>query len=123
MNYVILVFAGLMLIAGAVILVKPSTVFGLMSTYSKSLKLHVFAVVVRLFLGIVFVTSAQSSKFPLTLQVIGWLFIAAGIILSVIGRNNFKKLAGWALTLDPKYLRAGGVFAILFGGFLVYAVF
>lgn len=123
MNYVILVFASIMLIAGAIILVKPTIVFGLMSTYSKSLQLHVFAVVVRLFLGIVFVTSAQSSKFPLTLEVIGWLFITAGIMLSVIGRNNFKKLVGWGLTLLPKYGRASGAFAILFGGFLVYAIF
>ncbi len=67
MNYVILVFAGIMLIIGAIILANPTTVFGLMSTYSKSLQLHVLAVVVRLSLGIVFVTSAQSSKFPLTL--------------------------------------------------------
>ena len=123
MNNVILVFAGIMLITGAIILVKPTTVFGLMSTYSKSLQLHVFAGVVRLSLGIVFVTSAQSSKFPFTLEVIGGLFIAAGIILFVIGRNKFEKLVGWALNLVPKYGRAGGVFAILFGGFLVYAIF
>ena len=122
MNYVILVFAVIMLITGAIILVNPMTVFGLMSTHSKSLKLHVFAVVVRLFVGAVLITSAQNSKFPLTFEVLGGLFILAGIILSVIGRNKFKKLVEWAMNLVPLYGRASGAFAILFGGFLGYAV-
>lgn len=123
MNYVILIFSVILLITGAIILVKPAMVFGFMNTHCKSLKLHIFAVVIRLFLGIVFIASAQNSKFPLTVEVVGWLFIATGIILSFIGRERFMKLVGWAMTLVPRYGRASGVFAILFGGFLGYAVF
>lgn len=123
MSYIILVFAVLMLFTGAIILVKPMSVFGVMSTHSKSLKLHIFAVVIRLVLGTVLVTYAHNSRFPLTLEVIGWLSIAAALILSIIGRNKFTKLVQWAMTLIPSYGRVSGVFAMLFGGFLGYAVF
>ena len=122
MNYVILVFAVIMLITGVFILITPMSFFGVISAYSNSLKLHIFAVVLRLFLGVVLVTSAQNSKFPLSIELLGWLFIMASIILSLIGREKFKKLAGWAINLIPLYGRAIGAFSILIGGCLGYAV-
>jgi len=98
-------------------------VFGVISTHSKSLNLHIFAVVIRLVLGIALLTYAHNSKFPLTIEVIGWLSICAAIILSLIGRDKFIKLIQWAMTVIPRYGRVSGVFAVLFGGFLGYAVF
>jgi hypothetical protein len=43
------------------------------------------------------------------------------MILAVIGRNNFKRLMSWALSLLKPFGRVGGVAAVGFGAFLFYA--
>jgi hypothetical protein len=40
----------------------------------------------------------------------------------LIGRTRFKGLIGWAVEVSPIYKRMGGFAAVLFGGFLFYAV-
>jgi hypothetical protein len=42
--------------------------------------------------------------------------------LGIIGRANFNRLMSWALSVAPTFGRIGGLLAILFGGFLIYAV-
>ena len=121
MTYIILIFAAMMLLAGVIILVSPGIIFGLMKNHSKSLALHIFAVAVRLVIGVALIASAQSSKLPLTLDIIGWLFIAVGIFFCIIGRARFVKIVEWGITLLPSYGRVSGVFAILFAGLLGYA--
>lgn len=122
MSYVILVFGILILIIGAIILFKPDTILGLIRSHSESFNLHVLAVVVRLILGVALITYAAESKYPIALQVIGWLSLAAALILGVIGRARFKGLMNWAMNLASSYGHVGGFLAILFGGFLIYAV-
>jgi uncharacterized BrkB/YihY/UPF0761 family membrane protein len=122
MNYVILMFGSATVVAGAVILVSPEAVFNILRDKLDSLGLHVLAVVVRLLIGFALITYADESRFPLTLQVLGWLSIAAAVALGVIGRNNFRKLMGWAVSLSSAYGQFGGLITLLFGGFLVYAV-
>jgi len=122
MGYVILFFGLLLLLVGAVIIVKPDSVFGLIRNHSESLYLHVLGVVVRLILGIALITFAAESTFPIALQVIGWLSMTAAIILAVIGRSNFKRLMAWALGFSSSFGRYAGVLVMLFGSFLVYAV-
>ncbi len=122
MSYVILLFGILILLSAAVILVKPDIIFGLIRSNSESLGLHVLAVVVRLILGIALITYAAESKYPVALQVIGWLSVTAATVLGVIGRSRFKGLIRWALSIAPSFARFAGFLAILLGGFLIYAV-
>ena len=122
MNYVILVFGIMMILIGAIIIIKPDAVFNVLRSHSESVNLHIIAVVVRITLGVILITYAIESKYPIILQIIGWLLLTAGIILGAIGRSKFKKLMAWALTLAPSYGRVSGMIAILFGGFLGYAV-
>jgi len=123
MNYVILVFGILILLIGAIILTKPETVFGILRSRFESLSLHVLAVVVRIILGVALISYAGQSKYPIIVEVLGWISLAAAIALGLIGRSNFKSLMKWALNITSTYGRVGGVIAVLFGGFLVYAVF
>lgn len=122
MNTVILLFGILILLSGSVILAKPDTILGLFRSSSESIGVHVSAVVIRLILGIALITYAADSKYPVALQIIGWLSLAAAIILGVIGRSRFKSLITWALSLASSFGRSAGFLAILFGGFLIYAV-
>lgn len=122
MNYIILLFGFLILLSGALILVRPETIFGLIRSNSESLGLHILAVVVRLILGIALITYAAESKFPFFLQLIGWLSLTAAIILGVIGRSRFKGLIEWALRLSSSLGHFAGLLAVLIGALLIYAV-
>ncbi|MBW2252864.1 MAG: hypothetical protein JRF60_20180 [Deltaproteobacteria bacterium] len=54
-------------------------------------------------------------------KLIGWLSIVAAIFLSVMGRRNFNRLMSWALSLSKPLGHVGGVLAVAFGAFLIYA--
>ena len=122
MNYVVFVFAIIMLITGIVAFVRPMVIYRFIDACSHSLKLHIFAVLIRLFLGAALIIAAKNSTFPTALEVSGWLILLAGIALAVIGRKKFMELVKWALSLIPQYSRAIGLFAILFSGLLGYSV-
>lgn len=122
MNYIILFFGALIALSGAVLLIRPDTIFSIFTRYANSIGFHLFAIMVRIALGVVLVIGASESKFPVVLQVLGWLSISAALVLMVIGRVRFQSLIKWALRLAPTFTALAGLLAILFGGFLVYAV-
>ena len=65
----------------------------------EKLELHILAVVIRLVLGGLLIYFAGASKYPLIIEIIGWISIVAAVFFAVIGRNNFKRLMSWALSL------------------------
>lgn len=110
-----------MLLAGISLITNPNIIIKVLKNNADKLWLHVGAVVVRLLLGLLLIDQASFSKFPVTMQVIGWLAIIAAIIFTAIGRNNFKRLISWAFSLMKPFGRIGGALAICFGSFLIYA--
>ena len=122
MNYIILLFGAATLIAGIIIVINPETVFGPIRRNSESLSLHILAVVVRVIIGAALIIYAPESKYPTAILILGWVSIIAAAVLGIMGRKNFKRLMSWALGLKDSLGRIAGFFAILFGGFLVYAV-
>ncbi|MBX2879650.1 MAG: hypothetical protein KTR32_06955 [Granulosicoccus sp.] len=121
MNTLILVVGSLILLAGVLLLINQEIIFGFLRTYSEYPLVHVVAVVVRLLIGALLVMYSGESKFPVAIEVLGWIIIAAGIVLAVMGRANFRKLLHWVLIHLAPYGRIFGVVAFIFGGFLVYA--
>jgi hypothetical protein len=121
MTALIIAFGALTAVAGIVIVISPGAIVGLLTKYSAQLGLHVLAVMVRLALGILLVYSAGASKYPTVIAVIGWLSIIAALVFAAIGRNNFKQLMSWALTVARPLASLGGILAVCFGSFLVYA--
>ena len=121
MTILILIFAVLTLLAGLVILVNPDIIFGQFARHIDAPWLHVTAVSVRLLLGVLLIVQSSVSRFPLVIEIIGWISIIAAVFFAVIGRENFKRIIGWALSLQEPYGRAGGVLAAGFGAFLVYS--
>jgi hypothetical protein len=89
----IIIFGALTLLAGVVILINPEVIFGyLRSNFDKAV-----------------------------IEILGWLSIVAALSLAAMGRHNFHRLMSWALIILKPYGRVGGVFAAVFGGFLIYA--
>lgn len=121
MTMSIIIFGSLILIAGFFLLINPGSIFGFLRDNIDNSAIHVIAVVVRLIMGALLVTQSDLSRFPLGIEVLGWVFIVAGITLAVIGRNKFRYLMSWVLKNMKPFGRLAGLLAIVFGGFLVYA--
>jgi len=117
----IIIFGTLTLFAGIVIVINPQVIFGYLRKNMDKLELHILAVVVRLVLGVLLISQSSISKLPFVIEIIGWFSVAASIILAVMGRYNFKWLMSWALSLVKPIGRVGGVLAVTFGAFLIYA--
>jgi hypothetical protein len=118
---VIIIFGALTLLAGTVIVISPELIFGFLRKNLHKVELHILAVVVRIVLGVLLIYQSSMSRFPFVIQIIGWLSIVAALILAVMGRRNFKRLISWALSLAKPIGRVGGVVAMAFGAFLIYA--
>ena len=121
MTLLIIIFGTLTCLAGLTILFNPEIFFSLIRNHSSKVELHILAVAVRLLLGILLLIQSDVSRYPLVIEVIGWLSITAALVLALIGRGNFIKLMQWALSMAIKTGRISGVFAAAFGAFLVYA--
>jgi hypothetical protein len=122
MNYIIMLFGTATIVTGIIIVINPESVFGLMRRKLESLGLHILAVVVRIIIGVALIMCAAESKYPTTILILGWISIVAASVLGIMGRNNFRRLMSWALSLKPSFGLIGGFLAILFGGFLIHAV-
>ena len=121
MTYIIILFGLATLLAGVVIVINPEAIFGVLRKHYEKVSLHVLAVVIRVVLGILLIFYASESKFPIIIEILGWLSLVAAFIFAIIGRQHFLNLMNWAFSLLKTYGRVGGVFAMVFGGFLVYA--
>jgi len=121
MSYLVTAFGVLILILGAIVLVKQEAIFRILRSRSESLTLHALAVVVRLLLGMVLIIYASDSRYPIVLDILGWVSLIVAVVLVVIGRSNFKNLMKWVLNIRVMNGGLGGLLGILFGGFLIYA--
>jgi len=121
MTALIITFGALTLLAGVVILISPGVIFGYLRRNLDKLAVHILAVVVRLIIGVLLITQSDLSKYPLTIEVLGWLSIIAALSFAIMGRHNFHRVMSWALNFSKTFGRFGGLFAAAFGGFLIYA--
>ena len=121
MTLLIILFGVLMLLAGIIIVINPEVIFGFLRNNVERPGLHILAVVVRLVLGVLLIYQSTISRFPFVIELIGWISIVAAVFLAVMGRRNFKRLMSWALSLVKPVGRAGGILAVAFGAFLIYA--
>jgi len=121
MTLFIIVFGMLTCLTGVAILINPQLVFGFLRKHSDKIALHVLAIVTRLVLGIFLILQSDESRYPLAIEVIGWLSVVSALVFAALGRDKFSRLMAWALSFVKTLGRVGGVVAMAFGAFLVYA--
>jgi hypothetical protein len=121
MTLLIILFGALTLLAGIIIVINPEVIFGFLRNNLDRPGLHILAVVVRLVLGVLLIYQSTVSKFPFVIEIIGWISIVAAVFLAVMGRRNFKRFMSWALSQLKPIGRVGGILAVAFGAFLIYA--
>jgi len=107
---------------GFSLVLKPELIVGLIRESVDAVWLHVTAVVARLILGGALLTYSAFSKYPIILEILGWIAIITAMGMGGMGRSNFKALILWALKFTSSYARIGGWVTIFFGVFLVHAV-
>jgi len=121
MTLLLIAFGVFMVAAGIALVINPELIFTLLRANRDKFELHAAAVLARLVLGILFIYKAGVSKYPLVIEFLGWLFIFAAIVLTVIGRKRFMQLLSWALSLAKPFGRVAGILAVGFGSFIIYA--
>ena len=111
----------MILIAGVLLVLDSELIFGFLTNNTDNPVVQVMAVLVRLFMGSLLITQASLSKFPVIIEVLGWVLVISGVFLALIGVSKFRKLMSWVLTSFKAFGRIAGILAIVFGGFLIYA--
>ena len=117
----IIIFGILIFLSGIVILINPEIIFGYLRKNLDKPMMQVLAVVIRIVLGAFMVLESNISRFPITIEVLGWFSIGAALVLGIIGRKLFNSIMTWALSLSKSFGRLGGIGAIVFGAFLFYS--
>ena len=92
MTELIILFGTLILLVGIIIAIQPKVIIGFLRKRLGNLKLHIFAVVIRLILGFMLIAQSDESKYPLIIEIIGWLSLIAAFTLAAIGRRSFHRL-------------------------------
>ena len=122
MAYIIFIFGIMVLLGGLILLVKPDCVINIFIKFKNSLGFHSGAVIARIILGIALVAGSPGSRYPLILEVLGWLTLAAAAVLCLIGRNRFIKMIDLVIGTPRIFKRVMGFLGILFGCFFIHAV-
>ena len=103
-------------------LLRPVPFLNHMRRYAHAPRMRLVAVSVRLVLGIVLILAAGQSKYPLLLEILGWLSLAGALVLAALPWNSFIRLINWILDRFDRFAWLGGLASIGFGLFLVHAI-
>ena len=122
MKLIIKIIGIFILLLGFSFLIKPDYVFGWIEDNANNQSLYIMAIVIRLILGFLFIISANASKYPVFLKILGYIAIIAAIVLIFIGQNGFQDLISSVFSHIKSYTAVIGIVALAFGAFLMYAV-
>ena len=118
---VVIVFGVLITLAGLYMAARPAKFIDQIAALGDRIWVYAAAIGVRAVLGLVLIQQAASSKFPLVIEILGWISLAAAMILAALGHGRFTRLMFWIIGKARPIAPVGGLFAVLFGAFLVYA--
>ena len=121
MKLIIKLFGILMLLSGILLLIKADIIFVWIENNMENTSLYIFAIVVRLVFGILFIIAARESKYPGIIKFFGYLFIIAAIILFFLGQESFQDFITSVIPEVRPFAPVIGLLVIAFGGFLIYA--
>lgn len=120
---ILVLLLGLAICAGSIWgSVLPPRLIGIVRSVAERRWGIYFAAVIRILLGGALILVAPVSRFPLAIAVLGWVALAAGVGILLIGRARLIAFIAWFERLPPILWRIGLVFGLAFGAFLIYGV-
>ena len=114
-------FSALIFVIGILIIISPPIVYDRLDTYKETLWLYLSAVFLRGAVGVALILTSASTKHPQTVEALGWLAALAAGVLLLVGKRRFVRLMKQAISMSTGLGRLSGVFAVVFGSFIVYA--
>ena len=102
-------------------IISPATLLTFLSRWQTRGGLWTGAAL-RLIFGLALWFAAPLSRFPTILQVVGVIFVVAGIAMPFIGLARFKSMVAWWLNKPPSFTRLWAVATLAVGVFFVWAV-
>ncbi len=102
-------------------IVKPASLLAFLARWQTREGLWAGAAL-RLIFGLALWFAAPLSRFPTALQVVGVIFVVAGIAMPFIGLARFTSMVAWWLNKPPSFTRVWSVVTLALGVFFVWAV-
>ncbi len=81
-----------------------------------------FAAGIRLVMGVSLVLLADSSRFPLAFEILGWIAIVAALLLPIVGKQRVSRLLEWIVGWPSLLMRLTCLLGVVFGLFIGYGV-
>lgn len=103
-------------------IIFPGRVLRAVKKITITTPLRILAFIIRILLGLILIFVAESSQFPLTLKIIGVLIVASGIMVILVSNEWIQSIINWFVDRGLFTVRIAGIFAIIFGTFLIYAL-
>ena len=102
-------------------IISPATLLAFLSRWQTREGLWTGATF-RLIFGLSLWFAAPLSRFSTTLQVVGAIFVVAGIAMPFIGVARFTSMVAWWLNKPPSFTRIWALATLALGVFFVWAV-
>lgn len=119
---VLIKLIGIYLIAiGVVVLFTPKAYNKILKFFRKEKRVYI-AGILRIFLGILFLSAAQQSRLKIFLVVIGILTVIGGILIFVPKQKKLQEMIDWFDKIPSIFIRLWGIVAIILGALLIYSV-
>jgi hypothetical protein len=76
----------------------------------------------RVGLGLLLLVAAEESRFPNPLRILGAITLVAAVAIALMGSTRLQRMIDWWGRRSPTLIRISLALALLFGLFLVFAV-
>ena len=118
----IITFGLFVIVMTGMLAFRPKDFTEFLLRHAAEMWIHVLAAAMRITIGVALLLYASHSRFPLTLQIIGWAALITGVIVALIPPAKFKQLIIWVFERFGKLTRIAAVATLIFGVFIIYAV-
>jgi len=121
MRFLTVVIGVVVLVVGLIGVVAPAALLRVADYATTPIGLYA-AAAIRIGIGIVLILVAPSTRAPKLIRVFGGIAIAAGVITAVLGVDRARAIVTWETAQGTTLIRLSAVLAVVFGGYLVFAV-
>lgn len=118
--FLIAAFGFLMLIFSIIMVVKPDSFSNGIISFSEKAYFHLFEIISRIIVGIIFISYSSSTVFPKVIYIVGYILVLVGIGLALTPPSLHKKYAVWSANSFRNKFRIIGVFSLPLSLFLIY---